>query len=146
MLLGLPTATLYNSWANNRIYNACGSLTDTERKGDRRAFFKSIHRTLNDVSLADFLYRQRLENQLFTSHFLMKSFMRILTNWKRHPEVWTTGMLRFSYIWRHPISGIGDWIFIRFRMGEVPCLRFHGLRINQPEGRHYRVRDLLHGS
>jgi uncharacterized damage-inducible protein DinB len=41
-------------------------LTYTERKGDRRAFFKSIHRTLNHVPLADFLYRHRLESQLVT--------------------------------------------------------------------------------
>ncbi len=70
MLLDLPTAARYNAWANNRVYNACGLLTDSERKEDRRAFFKSIHRTLNHVLLADLLYRQRLENQPVTFTFL----------------------------------------------------------------------------
>ena len=63
MLLDLPTAARYNAWANIRIYNACGKLSDEERKADRKAFFGSIHRTLNHILLADLIYRERLEKK-----------------------------------------------------------------------------------
>ena len=61
MLLDLPTAAKYNAWANDRIYNALSKLDDEERKRDRRAFFRSIHNTMNHILLADLIYRQRLE-------------------------------------------------------------------------------------
>lgn len=61
MLLDLPTAAKYNAWANDRIYNALSTLDDEERKKDRRAFFRSIHNTMNHILLADLIYRERLE-------------------------------------------------------------------------------------
>lgn len=60
-LIDVATAAKYNAWANNRIYNALHDLTDAERREDRRAFFRSIHNTMNHILLADILYRQRLE-------------------------------------------------------------------------------------
>ena len=62
-LLDLTTAAEYNAWANARIYNALRSLSDAERKEDRRAFFRSIHNTMNHVLLADLIYRERLEKK-----------------------------------------------------------------------------------
>jgi uncharacterized damage-inducible protein DinB len=43
----------YNRWMNDKLYAVAGELTDEERKRDRGAFFKSIHRTLNHLLLAD---------------------------------------------------------------------------------------------
>ncbi|HEX6240160.1 MAG TPA: DinB family protein [Polyangiales bacterium] len=43
----------YNQWFNEKIYAAAGTLTDEERKQDRGAFFKSIHRTFNHLVLTD---------------------------------------------------------------------------------------------
>jgi uncharacterized damage-inducible protein DinB len=43
----------YNRWMNDKLYAVAGELTDAERKEDRRAFFGSIHRTLNHLLLAD---------------------------------------------------------------------------------------------
>jgi uncharacterized damage-inducible protein DinB len=63
MLLDLPTAARYNQWANVRVYNACRKLSDDERKADRKAFFGSIHRTLNHILLSDLIYRERLEKK-----------------------------------------------------------------------------------
>ncbi len=63
MLLDLPTAARYNSWANNRIYNALSRIDDASRKENRRAFFGSIHNTMNHILLADLIYRERLEKK-----------------------------------------------------------------------------------
>jgi uncharacterized damage-inducible protein DinB len=43
----------YNAWMNRNIYDACGALSDEERKRDLHAFFGSIHRTLNHLLLTD---------------------------------------------------------------------------------------------
>ena len=65
-LMDVKTAAQYNKWANNRIYNCLKQLSDDERKKDRKAFFKSIHNTLNHILLADLLYRQRIEKKPIT--------------------------------------------------------------------------------
>ena len=65
-LMDVKTAAQYNKWANNRIYNSLKQLSDEERKKDRKAFFKSIHNTLNHILLADLLYRQRIEKKPIT--------------------------------------------------------------------------------
>lgn len=69
-LIDVATAAKYNEWANNRLYNALHNLTDGERREDRRAFFKSIHNTMNHILLADILYRQRLEKTPITFNSL----------------------------------------------------------------------------
>jgi uncharacterized damage-inducible protein DinB len=43
----------YNRWMNERLYALCGGLPDEERKKDRKAFFRSIHGTLNHLLLGD---------------------------------------------------------------------------------------------
>ena len=42
MLLDLPTAAKYNSWANKRLYAVAGKLSASELSQDRKGFFKSI--------------------------------------------------------------------------------------------------------
>lgn len=53
----------YNQWMNQRMYAACESLTDAQRKADRRAFFKSIHHTLMHLVLADKMWLTRFASQ-----------------------------------------------------------------------------------
>jgi uncharacterized damage-inducible protein DinB len=43
----------YNTWMNRRIYEVSATLSDQQRKRDLRAFFGSIHRTLNHLLLTD---------------------------------------------------------------------------------------------
>ena len=62
-LLDIETAARYNAWANSRIYTALGRLSNSERKADRKAFFGSIHNTMNHILLADLIYRERLEKK-----------------------------------------------------------------------------------
>jgi uncharacterized damage-inducible protein DinB len=49
----------YNQWFNQKLYAASGTLTDEERKTDRGAFFKSVHRTLNHLVLTDSIWLLR---------------------------------------------------------------------------------------
>ena len=49
----------YNRLANERIYEACAALSDEERKADRRAFFRSIHGTLNHIMVGDRVFHQK---------------------------------------------------------------------------------------
>jgi uncharacterized damage-inducible protein DinB len=50
----------YNAWANRRLYDACARLSEAAYFEDRRAFFGSIHRTLDHVLLADRLWFGRV--------------------------------------------------------------------------------------
>ena len=47
------TMAAYNRWMNERLYALCAELSDEERKRDLRAFFRSIHGTLNHLLLTD---------------------------------------------------------------------------------------------
>lgn len=49
----------YNAWMNRKVYDACDTLPDAERKRERGAFFGSIHRTLNHILLVDLLWLDR---------------------------------------------------------------------------------------
>lgn len=50
----------YNNWMNEKLYQACQAISDTERKQDLNAFFRSIHGTLNHILLADLIWLSRL--------------------------------------------------------------------------------------
>lgn len=50
----------YNSWANARLYDAATALTDFERKRDIKAYFRSLHGTLNHILVADRIWLHRL--------------------------------------------------------------------------------------
>src|SRR5258706_3016152 len=47
------TMARYNAWMNERLYELCAQLSDSERKKDAGAFFRSIHGTLNHLLLGD---------------------------------------------------------------------------------------------
>ena len=49
----------YNRWINDRLCNACGTLSDEERKQERGAFFGSLHRTLNHLVVGDQFWLRR---------------------------------------------------------------------------------------
>lgn len=53
----------YNRLANERLYAACGRLPDGERRRDRRAFFKSIHGTLNHIVVGDRIWLGRFAGE-----------------------------------------------------------------------------------
>ena len=49
----------YNHWANTRLYDACAQLSDADRRRDRKAFFGSIHNTLNHLLVGDRVWMGR---------------------------------------------------------------------------------------
>jgi uncharacterized damage-inducible protein DinB len=49
----------YNRWMNERLYRVCSEMTDAERKHDRRAFFRSLHGTLNHLLVGDKIWMAR---------------------------------------------------------------------------------------
>ena len=51
----------FNSWANKKICSSCRELDDKEYKKDRKAFFSSIHGTLNHLLVIDRAYISRIE-------------------------------------------------------------------------------------
>jgi uncharacterized damage-inducible protein DinB len=53
----------YNRWANRRLFAACAELSTDEYHAPRRAFFGSIHRTLNHILVGDRLWFSRVEGQ-----------------------------------------------------------------------------------
>jgi len=53
----------YNAWANARLYDAATALTDFERKRDVKAYFTSLHGTLNHMLVADRLWLHRLTGE-----------------------------------------------------------------------------------
>ena len=54
---------VYNRLANRRLYDACASLTDEERKRPRPAFFGSIHGTLNHLLIGDRIWLARFSGE-----------------------------------------------------------------------------------
>ena len=53
----------YNAWANARVYDAAGQLSDAEYRADRGAFFKSMHGTLNHLLVTDRLWMRRFTGE-----------------------------------------------------------------------------------
>src|SRR5437660_10192384 len=51
----------YNRLANEKLYEACGGLSDAEYRRDLGAFFGSVHGTLNHLLLGDTLWMARRE-------------------------------------------------------------------------------------
>ncbi|MCK3847103.1 DinB family protein [Pseudomonas sp. W15Feb34] len=49
----------YNQWINRKVYAAAGTLTETELRVDRQAFFGSILGTLNHLTLGDTVWLKR---------------------------------------------------------------------------------------
>ena len=53
----------YNAWMNDKLYAACATVPEEERKRDRGAFFSSIHGTLNHLLLADLIWLGRFHGK-----------------------------------------------------------------------------------
>lgn len=59
------TMARYNRWMNEKLYETCARLSDDELKLDMKAFFGSIHGTLNHILLTDRVWLGRLTGQPF---------------------------------------------------------------------------------
>jgi uncharacterized damage-inducible protein DinB len=55
------TMAAYNRWANARLYDAAGKLSQAELDAPRSGFFPSLMKTLNHVLVGDTVWMARLE-------------------------------------------------------------------------------------
>lgn len=55
----------YNQWANERIYAAAANLDPEDYFANRRAYFKSVHGTLNHILAIDKLWFGRFTGDLY---------------------------------------------------------------------------------
>jgi uncharacterized damage-inducible protein DinB len=93
------TLAAYNRWMNDKLYAACAELSDEGRKLERKAFFGSIHRTLNHILLADRVWFgrfiglpfkvDRLDRELFADFAALRA-ERTLTD--QDIEGWAQGL------------------------------------------------------
>lgn len=49
----------YNTWCNERLYDAAAQVPDADYRADRGAFFKSLHGTLNHLLVGDRIWMRR---------------------------------------------------------------------------------------
>ncbi|BBN59483.1 DinB family protein [Hydrogenovibrio marinus] len=60
----------YNQAMNRQFYATCAAMSDEARKRDMKAFFESIHGTLNHLLLTDKVWLGRIESQPFSASSL----------------------------------------------------------------------------
>jgi uncharacterized damage-inducible protein DinB len=51
----------FNAWVNKRVYDCVAGLPDANYREDRKAFFGSIHNTLNHLLVVDSLWTHRIK-------------------------------------------------------------------------------------
>ncbi len=56
-----PLMARFNAWANARLFGCVAQLSEAAYKENRKAFFGSIHNTLNHVLVGDRLWCGRIE-------------------------------------------------------------------------------------
>lgn len=60
MMDHLPLMARFNAWPNERLYASVARLPDAAYRAERKAFFSSIHRTLNHLLVVDRLWTGRI--------------------------------------------------------------------------------------
>ena len=53
----------YNQWANRRLFDAVGALSESQYKADEGAFFGSLHGTLNHLLVGDRIWLSRFSGR-----------------------------------------------------------------------------------
>jgi len=95
----------YNRWMNERLYEACGALTEEARKQDRGAFFGSLHRTLNHLVVADQVWLKRFAKCGADNGMPFASLDAGLLDL---PEAYTLDMVPFE-----------DWTSLKTKRGQL---------------------------
>ncbi len=52
----------FNAWVNKRLYGCVAGLSDADYRRDRKAYFGSIHNTLNHLLVVDRTWTGRIRN------------------------------------------------------------------------------------
>src|ERR1700688_683626 len=49
----------YNTWCNERLYDAAARVSDADYRAERGVYFKSLHGTLNHLLVGDRIWMKR---------------------------------------------------------------------------------------
>jgi uncharacterized damage-inducible protein DinB len=152
------TMAAYNRWMNDKLYAACAELGDDERKLDRKAYFGSIHGTLNHILLADRLWFgrfigrpfkvDRLNQELFADFAELRA-ERLLTD--QDIEGWVQGLsdaqlagkLRYTSL-VNPAPRVYDlWVCVTHFFNHQTHHRGQVTALLSQCGKDYGVTDLI---
>jgi uncharacterized damage-inducible protein DinB len=53
----------YNTWCNERLYDATAKVSEADYRADRGAYFKSLHGTLNHLLVGDRIWMRRFTGE-----------------------------------------------------------------------------------
>src|SRR5690606_20885562 len=74
----LSASARYNRWMNDKLYGLAATLSDTARRRDGGAFFKSIHGTFNHLLLTDRIWLARFKGVSVPQGFMGPGGIRTL--------------------------------------------------------------------
>lgn len=152
------TLAAYNRWMNDRLYAVCAELTDQERKSDRRAFFGSIHGTLNHLLLGDKVWMGRFTSEPFTptgfDQELYSDFSELRAERSKmdaHIERWASeltnetlaGKLEFKSIVSPKPRRYEMWICVTYFFNHQTHHRGQLTALLSQAGKDYGVTDLI---
>ena len=76
----------YNSWQNENQYAVANGLGEAARRLDRRAFFGSIHATLNHLIWADTMWMSRIAGTPVSYQCGIPESVELFENWQELAE------------------------------------------------------------
>lgn len=109
----------YNSWINLRLYEACETLADEERKRERGAFFGSIHKTLNHLVVTDQVWLRR--------------FLQSGTENGIHFAALDGGLIEIPQAYRLDMVPFEDWASLKAKRVQLDAA-IEGWMAGMPEG------------
>ena len=152
------TMARYNQWMNDRLYDVCNDLSDSERKADRGLFFGSIHGTLNHLLLADRVWLGRflsepfevtgLDQELYSDFSELRS-ERAATD--RFILDWTTGLseaelsadLHYTSVSRPAPKSCPMWVAVAHLFNHQTHHRGQITTALSQQGKDFGVTDLI---
>lgn len=152
------TLASYSRWMNERLYAVCAELSDAERNQDRKAFFGSIHGTLNHLLLGDKIWLGRFAGKPFPVqsladelHSSFGELRRDREETDREIEVWAAGLtdvalsgiLKFTTV-ANPAPRVCDlWVAVAHFFNHQTHHRGQLTTLLSQCGKDYGVTDLI---
>ena len=152
------TMAAYNRWMNEKLFAVCATLTDEERKRDRKSFFPSIHATLNHILLGDRVWFGRFIGKPFAvkslDQELYAEFSALLAERERvdrEIEAWTAGLsdavlegkLRYTSIVKPGPQEYDFWVCVTHFFNHQTHHRGQVTALLSQSGKDYGVTDLI---
>ncbi|MGA8260364.1 MAG: DinB family protein [Arenicellales bacterium] len=152
------TLARYNVWMNEKLFEVCDGLSDSERKTDRGLFFGSIHGSLNHLLLADKVWLGRflgepfevtgLDQELFSDFDGLRRARaetdRLILDWTAGlTEAELAGELHYTSISRPAQKSCPLWIAVTHLFNHQTHHRGQITAALSQLGKDYGVTDLI---